>query len=519
MLVLSSLNPASAGIVSANSVAFKDVEAAIRSAREGDTVVVPAGTINWSSNLVIKRGITLEGATAISGPSNNPKVTDATIILDDLPRVRPPQPIIRVEVRSTESFRLTGFTFRNGSLTKISEAGGVRLEGTCPSVRIDHCHFDSLYENPYIEIRGQLYGVVDHCVLDFAQRGTESFQVFHDKWGGYTNGDGSWIDDPYFGSEKFLFIEDNAFNKTTPVAGGGLDCYGGGRYVARYNTFNNTGPNSHGTESTGRFRGARAIEIYNNRFNWTTLTPRPGQLRSGCMVIHDNVWAGIRAEHGPALTCFREFYPFKFWGAANGTNRLDSNDPHGLYFSGKHTGPNNSETLIVANAGWKTNQWVGYSVTNTTRVYNTGTEAGFHPCSYITANTSDTITFRVDKSIGPNSHGEFLYFNTGDGFEIYEVLIALDQPGRGKGDLLTGRFPVNTGSWPHQALEPVYSWNNTRAEDGSPVNLVGVEPTIQENRDFYNNTPKPGYKPYVYPHPLVTGATPPVHTSSEGGAQ
>ena len=26
---------------------------------------------------------------------------------------------------------------------------------------------------------------------------------------------------------------------------------------------------------------------------------------------------------------------------------------------------------------------------------------------------------------------------------------------------------------------------------------------IQENRDFYNDTPRPGYTPYVYPHPLT----------------
>jgi len=26
---------------------------------------------------------------------------------------------------------------------------------------------------------------------------------------------------------------------------------------------------------------------------------------------------------------------------------------------------------------------------------------------------------------------------------------------------------------------------------------------LQENRDFYNDRPKPGYTPYVYPHPLT----------------
>jgi hypothetical protein len=44
---------------------------------------------------------------------------------------------------------------------------------------------------------------------------------------------------------------------------------------------------------------------------------------------------------------------------------------------------------------------------------------------------------------------------------------ALDQPGRGQGDLLTGLFPNKVNSttgtihWPRQALEPIYLWNNT----------------------------------------------------------
>src|SRR5438045_2195427 len=34
--------------------------------------------------------------------------------------------------------------------------------------------------------------------------------------------------------------------------------------------------------------------------------------------------------------------------------------------------------------------------------------------------------------------------------------------------------------------------------------------TIKEGRDFFNNTPKPGYTPYTYPHPL-TGPLPPTN--------
>ena len=52
---------------------------------------------------------------------------------------------------------------------------------------------------------------------------------------------------------------------------------------------------------------------------------------------------------------------------------------------------------------------------------------------------------------------------------------------------------------------PLYTWSNTK--NGS---LVGMQCTdgcshVQSGRDFINNgsTPKPGYTPYTYPHPLA----------------
>jgi len=275
------------------------------------------------------------------------------------------------------------------------------------------------------------------------------------------------------------------------------------------------------------------------------------------MLEYNNLWTGKedRLAKSTRLTCYRQFRPFPYWGGANGHNRLDSNDAHGLYASGKHTGGNNSSTLVVANADWKVNQWVGYSVTNITQKLNTRTGAVFHPSSCITANTNNTITYMYVTDFGPEGN---LTFNAGDDYEIYKLLAALDQPGRGKGDLLADKDPVATGSWPHQVSEPAYAWGNTH--DGSrQLDLASPYPTIQENRDFYNQktpfdgtagvgvgklaerpkTCTPGvaywatdqgdwnsthdgsdgqlyvctqrdtwsfyYKPYTYPHPLVGG--------------
>jgi hypothetical protein len=520
-------------VVQAKSASLGDVESAIGSAQEGDTVMVPAGTANWSSTLLIRKGITLKGATSVAGSLSDPVVTDETIILDELPR-RSPQnrtgrqgspgrqqaspegqqgfrgrtaggfrgggfargqgrvargmwagpnfgrmpAIINAVLKPTQSFRLSGFTFKYGSATTYADDGGVHLAGACPTTRIDHCHFDQLYANPFIMTRGQIYGVVDHCVFDERPR-AQTFQVYHDGWDGYTHGDGSWADNTYFGTEKFLFIEDNTFRNAKGYKSNGIDAYGGARYVARHNYLVDTPIGGHGTESSGRFRGIRALEVYNNTCVWSSAEPR-GQLRSGTMVEFNNVWTGKedRLAKSTRLTCYREFQQFPFWGAANGNNRLDSNDPHGLYATGKHTGENNSATLIVANAAWKVNQWVGYSVTNTTR---RNPRTGAHPSSYVTANTSDTITIAREEAFG----GPNLTFNNGETYEIYKLLVALDQPGRGKGDLLVDKDPMVTGSWPRQALEPAYAWGNTY-NNVRQLDLASGYPTIKKNRDFYN---------------------------------
>jgi hypothetical protein len=487
--------------ITAKTAALVDVQAAIAAAVDGDTVVVPAGTASWTSALDVTKGITIQGATTITGTRDNPTVTDATIILDNVSRTNVLTAILRATIPLGKSFRLSGFTFKAGSITALADNGGIRLTGRSQAMRLDHCHFISIYQNPNILTAGWIYGVVDHCVLELTLGLPESFAVQHDQWGESTMGDGSWADDTYFGSEKFLFIEDCTFNRTL---GGGLDCYSGGRYVARYNRFNGLGIQAHGTETTGRGRSARAIEVYNNTFNYTQ-AQNFGELRGGTLLIHDNIWTGVRQENGTSLACYREYYPYKPWGAASGVNPLDSNDPK-VYLSGNAGAGSGQNTLVVSGAGWTANQWVGYTAINTTQTFSSGEGQGQHPSSWITSNTSDTITVKSDAAIdGPNTT-----FAVGDNFEIHKVLVALDQPGRGKGALIPPvDNPLASGvMWPNQALDPVYSWNNKRASDNSDVLIHSAEATMQEGRDFYNNTAKPGYTPYTYPHPLVGPAPP-----------
>ena len=90
------------------------------------------------------------------------------------------------------------------------------------------------------------------------------------------------------------------------------------------------------------------------------------------------------------------------------------------------------------------------------------------------------------------------------------------QPGRGQSDVIVGLRPstarLEKVAWPHQALEPSYSWNDKYTPTGASVDFVpgtGNMELQKAGRDYYNNTPMPGYKPYIYPHPLVSDLAPP----------
>jgi hypothetical protein len=583
---LASIGQTSATVVTAASPSLAAITSAIASVSDGDTVVVPAGTAHWTSKLVITKGITLQGATTTTGAgTTSPTVADATIILDDVPIVRDNAINLYVTLTPNQTFRLTGFTFRHGSrTTKPINFGCVRIEGTCPgasgsgSVRIDHCHFDQQYQMG-IDVDGWIYGVIDHSVWDIRGGVSTIFSITANNgrtWGGGTNnfGDGSWADASYFGSGKFLFIETNTINNlSTAQTDGVIDCQDGGRYVNRYNCFKNcTMVNGHGTESGGRQRGERAIEHYKN-IATATYAQSLGLTRSGVSIYHDNTWTGPYTSATLVQTVFREDFPYHTFGGADGTDSWDVNDTEGngtnvpghpphLYGSGtaasNTTVSEGSGTFTVSgNPGWTTNQFAGCVITNTTQVI---TDSGLHPISRVFSNTSNTITF------GINAPDTTKTFNIGDGFVIYRPLITLDQPGRGKGDLLANESPINTTTggiaWPHQAVDPAYGWLNTMSGStaGSAVNIGSGYPNVQENREYYNqisafngtagigvgtmagrpSTCTPGvaywatdqgewdsthtgpdgqlyvctapnswslyYKPYTYPHPLVSGA-------------
>jgi hypothetical protein len=547
--------PARAATINARSAALADVSAAIVLAKSGDTVVVPAGTASWTSALLITKGITLVGATTVTNAgTHSPTVKDLTIIKDDSPLNTKESGLIHAEPDPSQSFRLTGFTFTHGSRTTSNNVGVVHLESGSSSsphfnMRVDNCHFDQIYGRN-IQTDGWVYGLADHNYI-VAHENSQSFYINCASYAGYTSGHGAWADFPWFGTNKFFFIEDNTIvGNGLVTTSGGMDAEYGARWVARHNDLTNAHIGWHGTE--GNNRGCRAVEMYNNSFHWTIIPAQKN--RSGVSLQHDNTW-DVVAKTDPShsqISIYRVsggVTTDSAYGVASGANVWDLNDTEGngtyvqghpphLFDSGKATTAStknaNQATLTDTSKNWPPNKWVGYSVMQTDP-----SAASYKKASYIISNTATTITYFLYTS---GDRGPLFVFNTGNTYAIHRVLTAMDQAGRGKGDLLRGNNPaVNTvtgvAGWPRQALEPAFSWNNVATRTNTAWGFTSDVPTEVEGRDYYNlgaafapnTTPSKVSSTYpaslngvaytgtyTYPHPL-TGPAPPTNLTVVAG--
>ena len=601
--IVLNLSLAGGSVIRAKSVSFGDVSSAVRSAHDGDTVVIPEGTASWTSTLVMDKGITLQGETTVNG--NEPGkfiVTERTVILDNVSRIRSAGKankfddlaVIYGNFSPSQLPRITGITFKVGSITTQDYSSAVLLEGTCPNVRIDHCNFYHLTRNNLFT-SGNLFGVCDHCQFE-NNAGSGRININHSTYTpagdtkSYNNGDGSWIDGPNFGSNRFWFFEDCAFRSVEGGHHGNLDGQLGMRRVIRHCYFFGTFDGYHGTESGQRQRGSRAAETYLNTYDTRTNEVNLSQLRAGTDLRWGNTILSGPDFRGWQPTINRQRQYFSPWGAANGANPLDNNDTEGngqyvaghsphLFYSGKITSsvldPHGLPTSITLNGIDGTKDWTGYSISD----LGTG-RVDFHHaanndanCALIASNTGTTLNVSGIQ----NRHSKAASWAAANSIVIYHLARAsLDQPGMGKADLVVGNPPTNT-RWPNQRVEPLYSWLNTN--NGSDFlnayqpSRTARYPTLRENRDYFNwkgpqtsktspfdgtsgvgsgthaerpTTCTPGldgngapgvgywetdtntffvctaanswsayYKPYIYPHPLVSGKSP---ASSEAKA-
>ena len=487
--------PVEAATVTAVSPSLSDVTSALSKAADGDTVVVPGGTATWTSGLVIKKAITLQGMGVGS-----------TIIKDGMQNGTR---LLSFGLVSGKPSRLTGIEFQNGGASNhtngvLGFVGQNQLNGQ--SMRIDHCKFNGLKGNVQLNT---IIGVADHNAIITDVGGF--FAIFDCYWNGATTiyGDKSWASPINFGGPQFFFIEDNSFVGTAITTRSMTDGYAGARFVVRHNDIQDGGVTNHGLDSTGRTRSGLAMEIYNNNFHQTTTNKGNwlGQLRGGVAIMHDNTVAGYSTKPIFPLSVFR--LSMGSWYGATGRNPWDKNVPGGPFYSGIASAASSNLTITVSgNPGWTTNRWTGYSVNRTT---NLGGSNGLD-FSVIVSNTANTLTYQACP------YGNGLSVAKGDSLQIWKVSQAADMPGVSGGQLLTFNTPIPTtapSGWNDQVITPCYSWNNVNLSNNNAHINFGTSATdaqiVVRGTHYFNDTKMPGYTPYTYPHPLTSAIAPPTN--------
>jgi hypothetical protein len=498
LLMLGGVRNASAATTTAANCSHSAVAAAIGAAVNGDTVVIPAGTCEWNRNLTIDKAITLQG-----------QGIGKTVILDGVPIGSDPMEMITWRLFPGRTSRLTAIEFRPGSRTATSTTAGlINIEGSNVDgrrMRIDHCQFTELRGRAFLFFTA--LGVLDHNIflIRSGQQGGVGV-VKHSNWDRQNFGDGAWATGTLFGTDQFLFFEDNTItymgtDRHVTV----LDAQAGGRYVFRYNTITRGSIEGHGTESGNRERSTRAVEVYNNAFFGVNRGQIVSYFRGGVGLIHHNTITNYQqSSTALVLLSNRNTDSFAVWGGADGLNRFDKNAS--TTFASGRVATVGAVSMTASGVSWTANQWKGYVLRRTT---NVGGVTG-NTFSEITGNTNDTISY-WRSLYGDTTQ---LKFTPGDSWEIRRVEHTMDQPGRSGGSLVSGNPPVLASAWNNQVTEPWYEWNNTR-DGGIDVGLTAVHGTIRINEHYFNDRQPAGYEPYTYPHPITQGIYP--DSSSDAG--
>ena len=460
----------------AASCSQADIQAAIAASNPGDTVIVPAGTCAPTVSILLTNQINLiaQGTILQDSIINTGDGAASSIISMSV------GPIPAVETR------ISGFTFSVGSrATKLFDSGNIHLGGGANLVRIDNNNFLAT-QNIGIG-GGSVFGVIDHNVFDAQGAFTQPMKLNHDSYGGGSFGDGAWALPPWTNTwnedASALYIENNTFTNTSGAPGLGIDGQGGTRMVIRYNTFDRIITGGHGTETTGRERGVRLKDLYNNLYV-NHNDSECGHYRSGSGVIVSN--EVHNSSQFITIRAYRLDSNTNPWGQAQGTNAWDNNNPT-LFGSGT-VGFGGGGSMTDNTQNWTPNQWQGFSI------MNASTGIG----SWVINNTANTVTYNV------STFGTFAPFNGGNTYQFRKVTTILDEPGRGQGTFINTASPA----YPNQALEPINSWSNTFfSVTGTVLNNGGYYPVVngQELVNGKNNL----WVPFTYPHPLVTGSNVP----------
>jgi hypothetical protein len=305
LILLAAPLPLQAATVTAASCSEKDVNAALRRASRGDTVLVPDGSCTWTSGVTVSKDLTISGS-------------GATHIIGDLGPSGGSGGILDL---GTTKGRLTNITFE----LKTSR-GTVIVRAQGQNVRVDHVTFrnGSRLPNPSLYFSGGTgvphpTALVDDCTFHNARVHIQADLRLHaaEIWHAPStigNADQKGV----------VYVEDCKFYRTV-VTRNCIDGEYGARYVFRHNYVENSAPELHSV--AGNWRGGRSLEVYANRFVGTASPDLAAFIRSGTGVFFDNTYTGSYGRDSLALDNVRSYRSVPIAGPCDGKSSWDGNEP------------------------------------------------------------------------------------------------------------------------------------------------------------------------------------------------
>jgi hypothetical protein len=495
---------AEAATIHAASCSYADVSAAIASAQSGDTVIVPAGSATWESNLIISKGLTLQGAgagsTVITSNYLPPNPGNPSDERNFLIAYKPASPELN------EAFRLTGFT-----IDINNKCEGIQLRNNTATainrIRIDHNEILNVSMSGgsarAIMINGTVYGVIDNNTFSGGNANISSYGLNATSWDHLTFS---------FGSADNMYYEDNIFVITdTPQ-----DAGAGGRYCARYNTYIHINSSAglypwydmHGNQGIGQNHATMGAEIYGNL---VTMTYNNGvgmfDQRGGKAVIHNNKVvstasssAQTREEYDDSLNPTTNPQPQHvsdsyYWNNRVRSTLVSSREPMSETRTATGGGDNYLDDAFAGfPSGYANPDRYGLEIVG-------GTGAGQYRLIVDVQPTRLTVTPNWETN--PDATSRYRIVSDccnviAENSEFYNQKIDFDgTAGVGCGPLSARPVTCTTG---------VGYWATEQSCTGIDDASVGAHPTTPISGTLYKcmapDTWTAYYTPYTYPHPL-----------------
>ena len=491
-----------------------DVQTAINltSAAGGDTVQIPCSgtqTVTWTGTLTSSNNFSLIalGATPNTGTGTRGAGTNCLTIRDNnltpgpLFDFRPTyQSGMTIQI---QNMNIDPFSSIAQLFSPISMAGTCTVS-SCPSLRITNVIFGNAVQwtesgngtaaDTMMRL-DNMFGVIDHCTWPVGSDGVFVNTGFSSYLAVGAHGDNSWATADSFGGANNLFLENNIVGTDRSVTdnefppSGGDE--GGARIVGRYNTINAASGffvafTYHGLDTSGRPRGGRSIEAYNNTINCVGTGPSAGSgcgggvsgLRSGTGLTFGNTLNANFSATGGFYNTIADFLvlravdPQTPFGPCGGLSALDVWDTidNTVYFSGTATA---SGGLTMTDGSKSFGNLIPngapYSLYDVTQNF----------VSEIASNTATSIT------ILPTQHGGWSGITNGDTYQVIRATVCVDQGGRGAGGLVSGSTP-SPASAISEVLDPTYEWDDVANNLNHGTFSSNTLRTIP-NRDWYTD--------------------------------